>query len=200
MTAVTVFNLHPRSIAANIASLTKNRKRQSKVLNSAFFVPKLWGICTRIGMKNRNRISKYGRVNARIKDPLQGKKCSRLAAISDTRPPETKTGGQALLKPQGGQTMAMSPITRATVGQFSFSINLPENSFIKRFIAVSFAGAWVLSIETERGQMATVKNHSTNAPRYFETLDSLALWLASQGVPQMQVMLPNAVNVAGGGE
>lgn len=84
-----------------------------------------------------------------------------------------------------------------TIGQFSFSINLPENSFIKRFIAVSFAGTWNLSIETESGQMATIQNPATKTARYFETLDSLALWLASQGVPQMQVMLPNAVTMGG---
>ncbi|QKI89217.1 hypothetical protein [Thiomicrorhabdus xiamenensis] len=78
----------------------------------------------------------------------------------------------------------------ATVGQFSFSINLPENSFIKRFIAVSLAGVWNLSIETESGQLATIQNPVTKSARYFETLDSLALWLASQGVPEMSVLLP----------
>lgn len=92
--------------AFNIASLTKNRKRHSKVFNSAFFVPKIRKEIASNGMKNLHHISQYGRVNARIKDLFGGNKCSRLAAISDTRPPETKAGGFSKLKPQGGHCHA----------------------------------------------------------------------------------------------
>ncbi|BBP45012.1 hypothetical protein THMIRHAS_03850 [Thiosulfatimonas sediminis] len=189
-------SLHPRPKAASITSLTKNSNTQCHASNLAFFVPKIRAILSAMGMENRNRISKYGRVKGRIKDLFEGNKSSRVTAISDTRPPATKTGGNTKTVTEAYH-MANSSFTRETVGQFSFSINLPENSFIKRFIAVSLAGAWSLSIETESGQIATIQNHATKSPRYFETLDSLAIWLASQGVPQMQVMLPNAVTVGG---
>ena len=86
--------------------------------------------------------------------------------------------------------MANSSLTRETVGQFSFSISLPENSFIKQFTALLVAGNWKMTITTERGQIATVLDPSTKRAQKFDSLDSLAFWLAGKGVPEMSVLLP----------
>ncbi|BBP45869.1 hypothetical protein THMIRHAS_12420 [Thiosulfatimonas sediminis] len=89
--------------------------------------------------------------------------------------------------------MANTSQTRGkfTPADFSFSIELPQHSFIKRFIAVySPACGWSLMLETEAGQIATICNPSNGFTRYFEDLDSLALWLSTQGVPEMTVFLP----------
>lgn len=173
-----------------IASLTKNHKRQRKVLNTAFFMPKIRAILCAMGVNSRIHISQYGRVNAQNKRPsLLGNMCSRLVAISDTRPP-VNSGGQTLLKPQGGQPMPLNS-QAPMIGQFSFSIELPANSYIKRFIAHGFNGSWFLTIQTEANQTATIRNTDTNTPKQFDSLDSIATWLASQGVDEMTVFLSN---------
>ncbi|WP_319381606.1 hypothetical protein [Thiomicrorhabdus sp.] len=92
----------------------------------------------------------------------------------------------------------MSSISQVpTVGQFSFSINLPENSFIKRFIAVSFVGVWNLSVETERGQTARVLDQATQRAKKFQSLDDLAYWLANKGVPEMSACRKSKINDLG---
>jgi hypothetical protein len=170
--------------AFNIASLTKNNYTQCHASNLAFFVPKI----VPNGMEDRNRISKYGRVKERIKDLFEGNKFNRVVAISNTRPPETKTGGLAKNN-YGGQTMPINS-QAPMIGQFSFSINLPEDSFISRFIAVASVNTWAVLIETCRGQQSPIQEPHTGKVKQFDSLDELAFWLASKGVPEMSVLLP----------
>jgi len=180
--------LHPRPKVASITSLTKNTYTQCHALNLAFFVPKIHALGVSIGMKNRNRISKYGRVKERIKDLFGGNKFNRVSAISNTRPPVKPAGGLAK-NTYGGLPMANTS-QAPTIGQFAFNINLPANSFIKRFSAVRFLDSWQIVIDTESGQIATLKDPSTKRAMKFPTLDHLADWLGSQGVPEMNVFLP----------
>ena len=77
-----------------------------------------------------------------------------------------------------------------TIGQFSFSIELPANSYIHRFTALFISGNWQLTIKTTSGQIATLLNPTTQKAMTFQTLDGLAHWLASQGVDEMSVFLP----------
>jgi hypothetical protein len=76
------------------------------------------------------------------------------------------------------------------IGQFSFSINLPEDSFISRFIAVASVNTWAVLIETCRGQQSPIQEPHTGKVKQFDSLDELAFWLASKGVPEMSVLLP----------
>ena len=190
-------HLHAPLKVSNIVSLTKYSNTQCQASNMAFFMPKIdqaWLNLTAfmpdLGMKNRIRISQYGRVNARIKDLLGGKKCNRVRAISDTRPPESKTGGRLTRNSNGGQAMPLNISHAQTIEHFSFTINLPANSFIKRFVAMYMADYWVLAIETESKQTALIQDINKRTSREFKTLDELALWLAGQGVGEMSVFLP----------
>jgi hypothetical protein len=106
-------------------------------------------------------------------------------------------GGQTLTKPTGGQAMPNTSQNAATVGQLSFSIQLPSGSFIHRLIANYSLSTWQLWIETTKGQTRPILDTDNQSIKRFETLDSLAFWLGSQGFAQMVVYLPNAVTVGG---
>ncbi|WP_130537655.1 hypothetical protein [Thiomicrorhabdus indica] len=114
---------------------------------------------------------------------------SRLVAVVEARPPALIADGQTLTKPLGGLPMANTS-QAPTIGQFAFNINLPANSFIKRFSAVRFLDNWQIVIDTESGQVATLKDPNTQRAMKFPTLDHLADWLGAQGVPEMNVFLP----------
>ncbi|MDR9499737.1 MAG: hypothetical protein RI556_11225 [Hydrogenovibrio sp.] len=83
--------------------------------------------------------------------------------------------------------MPAQSFQRPTIGQFS--INLPSESFIKRFVAIHSVDEWLLAIETETGQTAFIQTTEAT-PMRFATLDNLAHWLASQDVLEMSVFLP----------
>lgn len=186
-------------VLANNTGLTKNHERHSNVSNIAFFVPKIYQACNLLkgymldlGIKNEVRIPKYGRVKAQNTRPVySGNMCNRLVAISDTRSPVTKTGEQILLKPRGGQTMPLNTSKALTVGQFSFSIQLPDDSYIERLIANYSCERWQLWIETTKGQKRPILNTDNQNIKQFKTLDSLAFWLGSQGFSLMTVYLPD---------
>ena len=187
MTISTAQHLQAPAKAANIASLTKKHHTQCQALNMAFFMPKIRAFLCAMGMKDRNRISKYGRVKAQNKRPFNGNMCSRVMRLSDTRPPETKTGGLTK-KHHGGQTMPNTS-QAPTIGQFSISLQLPEQSFIKGFTAHYLGSCWTLTLETERGQIATIQDLHTQQAKRFHSLDRVAQWLAAQEVPAVTVLL-----------
>jgi len=116
-------HLHSFATVSNNKSLTKNHERQRKVSNTAFFVSKIQQACNLLngctldlGIKNEVHILKSGRVKAQNTRPVySGNMCNRLVAISDTRPPEIKTGGQILLKPRGGHPMPLNTSKRAII-------------------------------------------------------------------------------------
>lgn len=189
-----VMHLHSGFLCRNIAILTKNNYTPCHASKLAFFVPK---ICRKLpglvishcamGAKNRFRISQYGRVKGRIKDLFGGNKSNRVVAISNTRPPDSKTGG--LTKNNyGGHVMPNTSHT-PTIGQFSLSLDLPHSSYIKRFVALYVSDSWHLVIETESGQRATITDNQTRKAKTFQTLDSAAIFLVDQGVIEMTVFL-----------
>lgn len=103
----TPVGLHDSCFAANIGSTTKLQAARCAAVNSAFFVPKIRGICTRIGMKNRTRITQNAvGLIAPNKRPFNGNKGSRLVAVVETRPPVINAGGHYLTKLQGGHSYA----------------------------------------------------------------------------------------------
>lgn len=196
-TLCTAMHLQAPLKVSNIASLTKNICTQCQASKLAFFVSKnyqarlnLTAFLPVLSTKTKSLFLQYGRVKARIKYLAIGNKCKRVYAFSDTRPPELKTGGQTTKNIYGGQTMPLNTSHAQTLEQFSFTINLPENSFIKRFVAMHMANYWVLAIETESNQKALIQDISRRAAKQFQTLDALAHWLAGQGVPEMSFFLP----------
>lgn len=99
--------LHIRPLCRNIGSTTKHIAARCAAVNSAFFVPKIYGIRVPKGMKNRTRISKNaGGLIAPNTRPFNGNKGSRLCAVVETRPPVQLAGGQTLTKHIGGQAHA----------------------------------------------------------------------------------------------
>jgi len=160
--------LHLAPPFGNNITLTKNRKRQSNVSNIAFFVPKIKQACNLLkgctldlGIKNEVRILKYGRVKAQNTRPVySGNMCNRLAAISDTRLPVTKAGGQILLKPQGGQIMPLNTSKRAT---------------IRTIHTVQTSNGIIATIHTRYNQKAVIG-------RLFSSIDQLQGFIHSQGL------------------
>lgn len=216
-----VSRLQPIATGINIIGLTKNINTQCQALNMAFFMSAIQGFFIRAGMKDRIQntleqvskmdtclflrfsrksnsgvVSKYGRVNARIQDPFGGNKCRSVDASSDYL--AACFAGELTKNINGGQPMPLNTSHAPTVGQFAFNINLPANSFIKRFSAVRFLDYWQIVIDTESGQIATIKDPSTSRAMKFQTLDHLADWLGSQGVPEMNVFLPQGAQVPAG--
>lgn len=176
--------------ASNIHSTTKILAAFRTAVNRAFFMPKIHGTPVSIGMKRLDRILKnMVELMGRNTRPFMGNTSSRLRSVVQTRPPVFNADGQTLTKILGGLPMANTSHA-PTVGQFEFNINLPANSFIKRFSAVRFLDNWQIVIDTESGQIATLKDPSTQRAMEFPTLDHLADWLGSQGVPEMNVFLP----------
>ncbi|MBD3767948.1 MAG: hypothetical protein IE928_08380 [Gammaproteobacteria bacterium] len=79
-----------------------------------------------------------------------------------------------------------------TIGQFSFTIQLPADSYINSLIASYSCNTWQLWIETTKGQTRPILNAQDQSIKDFETLDSLAFWLGSQGFSKMTVYLPES--------
>lgn len=187
-------NLQIPSRSISIETTTKTPAARCAAVNSAFFVPKFhqaWRLFGNKGIKNRTRNSQnaVGLIGLNTR-PFHGNKPCRLVSVVETRPPANIADGQTLTKTPGGQAMPnISKMGKHTPADFSFTINLPANSFIKRFVAINSSKEWLLTIETESGQNAFIQN-SDHTRKHFNTLDSLAYWLASQGVVEMSVFLP----------
>lgn len=99
--------LHSHPLCRNIGSTTKTPAARCAAVNSAFFVPKIYGIRVPKGIKNRTRISQNaGGLIAPNKRPFIGNKGSRLVSVVETRPPVKLAGGQTLTKTPGGQAHA----------------------------------------------------------------------------------------------
>ncbi|BBP44552.1 hypothetical protein [Thiosulfativibrio zosterae] len=159
--------LTQRTAMDSIASLTKKHHTQCQASNMAFFVPKIdqaWLNLTAfvpdVSMKNRNHISQYGRVKARIKDLAIGNKCSRVMRLSDTRPPETKTGGHSTKKHHGGQTMPL---------------NTSKTALICRISTTTTPNGIQANIHTRYNQTARVG-------RLFASLEQLKAFIQAQGL------------------
>ncbi|UQB42755.1 hypothetical protein JX580_02330 [Thiomicrospira microaerophila] len=183
-------------LSGNIGILTKNYNTPSHASKLAFFVPKInqaWLGLQRFGAKYRNHISKYERVKGRIQEPVTVKKTKRVVAFSNTRSPEFKTGGLLTRNYNGGQTMPLITSNRLTA--FTFSVNLPDDSFIETVSAMYSAGDWLAYITTTRDQHAPICN-TQGKPLRFATLDSLAHYLADAGLCEFDVSLLGLKGVA----
>ena len=192
MNAITVYHLQALSKASNIQSTTKLIEASSTAFKPCFFYAQnLWLAVSNAvakGIENRNRILNAGGLIGRNKRPFTGNTSSRLLAVVETRPPVKNAGGQTLTKLIGYIPMANTS-QAPTIGQFSISLQLPEQSFIKGFTAHYLGSCWTLTLETERGQIATIQDHHTQQPKRFYSLDRMAQWLALQGVPAVTVLL-----------
>lgn len=154
-------------LLSNNRGLTKNHQRQRKVLNIAFFVPKIhlaWyllkGIKLDLGIKNEVRIPNSGRVKERNTTPIYlGNMFSRLVTISNTRPPVTKTGGLTKLKSPGGQSMP----------------NTSKGAIIRTIQAIHTPNGIKASIHTRYNQKATIG-------RLFSSIEQLQAFIQSQGL------------------
>ena len=186
-------NLQAPCKASNIQNTTKTPAALCTAVNSCFFYAQnLWialsnGLSE--GMKNRIRISQNAVGLIRLNKRPSGNKSSRLVSVVETRPPVFNADGQTLTKTPEVSTMLNNTSQAPTIGQFSISIQLPEQSFIKCFTAHCIGACWVLTLETERGQIATIQDHNTQQPKRFHSLDRVAQWLAAQGVPAVTVLL-----------
>lgn len=189
-----VMHLHSICLCRNIAILTKNNYTPCHASKLAFFVPK---ICQKLpglvishcamGAKNRFCISQYGRVKGRIKDLFGGNKSNRVVAISNTRPPDSKTGG--LTKNNyGGQPMPLNTSYSPEQGQHPLSISLPADSFINEFLATYNGHDWELFIVTTKGQTSIVKGFD-GLPLRFHQLGNLASFLADNEAENLRVSL-----------
>ncbi len=151
----------------NNVALTKKHNRQCKVLNSAFFVPKnhQGGVLTLpfgndLSMKNQVHILKYGRVKAwNIRPNLLGNICSRVIAISDTRPPGSKLGGLTKNN-NGGQTMPL---------------NTSNGGYIRQIQAVATLNGIQASIYTKHRQTQAITC-------LFLSMASLRQFIVKQGL------------------
>lgn len=152
-------NLQKEFLIGNNKTLTKNHERHSNVLNSAFFVPKIYTLSVSICMKNRIRISKYGRVNGQNKIPYVGNMFSRLVAISNTRPPVTKAGGKASLKPRGGHAMP----------------DTSKRAAIRTIQTITTPSGIIATIHTRYKQKAVIG-------RLFTSFDQLKSFVFAQGL------------------
>ncbi len=68
------------------------------------------------------------------------------------------------------------------------TVNLPADSFIQSINATSSAGDWIAYIRTTRDQFAPICN-TQGKPLRFQTLDSLAHYLADAGLCEFDVSL-----------
>ncbi|WP_178861683.1 hypothetical protein [Thiomicrorhabdus cannonii] len=192
MTYATICNamhLQAPNKPANIVCTTKTPAARCAAVNSAFFMPKICAFLCAMGMEDRNRIyQNAGGLIAPNTRPFNGNMGSRLVSVVETRPPETKTGGQTLTKTPGGHTMPNTSFGLHTVGDYSLTVSLPSNSFIREFMA-SFNGChWIVSVITTKDQISTIKQRDGGLLA-FDTLDSVARFLADQGAPDMSVSL-----------
>ncbi|WP_232504087.1 hypothetical protein [Thiomicrospira microaerophila] len=182
--------LHNAPRLSNNECTTKLSEALSTALNSAFFMPKInqaWLYLDRLqGMKNRIRIFITGGLIGFNTRPFVGNISSRLKAVVETRPPvNTKAGGQTLTKLSGGHTM---PIITSRLAAYSFTVNLPDDSFIQSVTAMYSAGEWIAYITTTREQHAPISNNQ-GKPQRFDSLDSLAHYLADAGLCEFDVSL-----------
>jgi hypothetical protein len=97
----------------------------------------------------------------------------------------TKTGRPTITKLLGGQIM---PILTNRLAAFSFTVNLPDDSFIQSVTAMHSAGEWLAHIRTTRGQTAPIC-HTHGKPQRFNSLDTLARYLVDAGLCEFDVSL-----------
>ncbi|MFA6700823.1 MAG: hypothetical protein WCS28_11725, partial [Thiomicrospira sp.] len=118
--------------------------------------------------------------------PIAGNKSSRLVSVVETRRPvNTKAGRPTLTKTPEVHSM---PTLSNRLAAFSFTVNLPADSFIQSINATFSAGDWIAYIRTTRDQFAPICNTNGKTHR-FPTLDSLAQYLADAGVCEFDVSL-----------
>jgi len=163
---LTVNDLRLTGLLSNNKRLTKNTYTQCHALNMAFFVPRIQQACNLLkgctldlAMKNEVRISKYGRVKARIKDLAIGNKCNRICAVSNTRPPETKTGG----------------FTKNTYGGQPMPLNTSKRATIRTIQTVHTSSGIIATIHTRYNQKAVIG-------RLFASFEQLQGFIQSQGL------------------
>ena len=152
--------------AVNNKALTKNSNTQCQALNMAFFVSKIQQACNLLkgytldlGIKNEVRILSMDGLKSGIKDPLEGNMFSRVRAVSDTRPPETKTGGFTK-NSNGGQAMPLNTSKRATIST-------------------------IQTVHTQNGIIATIHtryNQKAVIGRLFASFEQLQGFIQSQGL------------------
>jgi len=171
---------------------TKPLEASCAALTCAFFVSAIQQACylaARVeGMadaKKRPYSNEGGLIGLNTR-PIAGNKSSRLVAVVETRRPvNTKAGRPTLTKPLGGHSM---PTPSNRLAAFSFTVNLPADSFIQSINATFSAGDWIAYIRTTRDQFAPICNTNGKTQR-FPTLDSLAQYLADAGVCDLDVSL-----------
>lgn len=159
--------LRTPGLVSNNKSLTKNHQRQRKVLNIAFFVPKIHQACNLLKgytldlcIKNEVHILRYGRVKEQNTIPFYGNMFSRLVTISNTRPPVSKTGGLTKLKSPGGQPMPLNTSKRAIIRT-------------------------IQTVKTQNGIIATIHtryNQKAVIGRVFSSVKHLQSFIQSQGL------------------
>jgi hypothetical protein len=180
----------------HFAPRLSNNERTTKLLavscttvNRAFFVSKIKQACLLNGRLLNTKpspISNMGGLIGRNTRPDKGNKSSRLRAVVDTRSPvNTKAGEPTQTKLLGAHTM---PIITSRITAYSFTVNLPDDSFIQSVTAMHSAGEWIAYIATTREQHAPICDNQ-GKPQRFDSLDSLAHYLADAGLCEFDVSL-----------
>ncbi|MDY0137502.1 MAG: hypothetical protein RBS36_10060 [Thiomicrospira sp.] len=82
--------------------------------------------------------------------------------------------------------MPIQPSNR--LAAFSFTVNLPADSFIQSINAMFSAGDWIAYIRTTRDQFAPIC-HTHGKPQRFNSLDTLARYLVDAGLCEFDVSL-----------
>jgi hypothetical protein len=181
--------LHYAPKLGNNESTTKTPAVSCTTVNRAFFVSKIKQACLLNGRLLNTKpspISNMGGLIGRNTRPDKGNKSSRLVSVVDARSPvNTKAGGQILTKTPEVHIM---PTLSNRLAAFSFTVNLPDDSFIQSVTAMYSAGEWIAYITTTREQHAPICEPNGKAKR-FQTLDSLAHYLADAGLCEFDVSL-----------
>lgn len=158
-------NLHQASKVSNNKRLTKNTYTQCQASNMAFFVSKIQQACNLLksckfdlGVKNEVHILSMDGLKNGIKDPLKGNMFNRVSAVSNTRPPEAKTGGLTKIT-YGGQTMP----------------NTSKRATIRTISAIQTQNGIIATIHTRHNQKAVIG-------RLFASLVHLENFIKSQGL------------------
>jgi len=153
-------------LVGNNKTLTKNFNTQCQALNMAFFVSKIHQTCSLLkgytldlDIKNEVHILSMDGLKSGIQDPFKGNKFSRVEAVSDTRPPETKTGGFTK-NFNGGQTMPL---------------NTSKRAIIRTIHTVQTQSGIIATIHTRYNQKAVIG-------RVFSSVKHLQSFIQSQGL------------------
>lgn len=160
---------------------TNNYNMLSHALKLAFFVPKNrqgWlsskGINPVLGIKNQVLIAIYGRVKAWNTIPnLLGNICSRVVAISDTRPPVTKAGGITKTTMEGNK-MSSNPNLLANNSQ-NLAVPTTKSPFFTKISLYKQSNGITATIHTKHNQKLVIG-------RVFASIAQLKQFLKSQNI------------------